>query len=272
MFGVSVSMVVLLIGCKFWEIPRNGNKLNTDNVTVTQWSNITENRPESIKHFDSVGIEHNKMLAEVYGQLNLYKNSSRRAAAKNSDLSDEEINTIVIRYFSDTGIIRSVESEMSDISHEKYQFLPSTQKYIDKIENLIANKEVELNEVLKGIELIELEADVVIPNVDKVAFYSYTATMRASLAYWSEHIDEWDALRDNSTIKADDDRGWFQDLWRKYRERIAMSAASDAAGAAVGAGIGALIASETGPGAAVGAAIGGRYRWCCIFSTWMANR
>lgn len=83
---------------------------------------------------------------------------------------------------------------------------------------------------------------------EKNPFYAYTATSRASLAYWYDNINDWDNLRENNA-----QAGRYISIWR----RIAGCVASDAGGAAVGAAMGAAIGSGIpGVGTAIGAVVG----------------
>jgi len=85
---------------------------------------------------------------------------------------------------------------------------------------------------LKQIERIEKEAEQVILHEEKMPFYAFTATSRASLAYWYDNLTDWSALRNDVPNGRFIFIDWF---------RVMIATASDAAGAAAGAAIRAAI-------------------------------
>ncbi|MBQ9237744.1 MAG: hypothetical protein IJ191_00285 [Treponema sp.] len=247
----------IVMGCKF-NITDASHKNDGVPITTTQWANLIDERPDIAQQFDDVGIKHNETLNALYNELALYKNSSARRAHAEG-LSDDEINMVMHKFFSTKETTRSA-TELLDIrstEQESYVFSVETQKYIDRVDDLVAHKKGELEVILGDIEYVEKEAELNIPEIDREAFYSYTATTRASLAYWAEHIAEWDVLRGDIADDTAYERGALLNWLKAQRRKIAMCVASDAAGAAVGAGIGASMGSiENGPGAVAGAMIG----------------
>ncbi|MBQ9630746.1 MAG: hypothetical protein IJR49_04090 [Treponema sp.] len=251
-----VLMTSIFVGCKFETniLAKNNNP----SITKTKWANLVENRPTTVQQFDGVGVNHNEMLDDLYSELSLYKNSPSRKATLGF-LSNEEINIVINKFFfENTGTRSATEIFYAPNSEkESYVFSNETQHYINIIDDVVSNKDAELDIILADIEQIEIQAESNIPEIDKNAFFSYTATIRASLAYWTEHLEEWDALRGIHYEDSQIERGAILNWFKKQRKKIAMCAASDAAGAAVGAGIGAGLGSAAGgPGAVVGAAIG----------------
>ena len=254
-FVAAATVILCGFGCKF----SNGvdaQNLKTDNEQTTKWSNFTQDRPQIAQQFDSIGVDHNKVLGEVYEELVNFKNTSARAVSNETGLSDEEISFVINRYFSGTNT-RSVDGSAQNLagfeSVPEFTFSPSAQSFIDRIKLLIdpitdATPQNEVEDVMKRIESIEKEAEPVLLPEEKAPFYAYTTTSRASLAYWYDNIAKWDALRNTS-----EQTSRYISIWKK----IGASVASDAAGAAVGAAIGAAIgAGIMGVGAPVGAVIG----------------
>lgn len=247
---------VLLAGCKF-AINGKFSKDNNSSCTTTQWANLIDDRPDIAIKFDDVGGQHNEMLVNLYNELVAYKASSTRNAQIHHYLTDGEIKMVIHNFFANNEY-RSSEVLGEDVtSQEQYNFSEESQVYICMIDEAVSNEENDLKMVLENIERIERDAETHIPTVDVEAFYSYTATTRASLAYWTEHVAEWENLRSSSFDDDQAARGAIIDWFKKQRKKIAMCAASDAAGAAVGAGVGAALGSVAGgPGAAAGAALG----------------
>lgn len=95
----TIVFAFLVAGCKF------SNDVDTqrlkDNENATKWSNLTQNRPQIAKEFDSVGADHNKMLGEVYNELVSFKDAQIRAVSDKKGLSDEDISFVINRYFSE---------------------------------------------------------------------------------------------------------------------------------------------------------------------------
>ena len=248
----TIVFAFLVAGCKF------SNDVDTqrlkDNENATKWSNLTQNRPQIAKEFDSVGADHNKMLGEVYNELVSFKDAQIRAVSDKKGLSDEDISFVINRYFSGTKVRAAVTENSEDIeSAPEFTFSPAAQKFIDRIKVLIdpitvETPQHEVAEVLKQIEGIEQEAEAIVLPEEKNPFYAYTATSRASLAYWYDNIKDWDNLRENNA-----QAGRYISIWRRLKACVA----SDAAGAAVGAAMGAAIGSGIpGVGTVVGAAVG----------------
>jgi len=238
--GTAVVFALLAAGCKF------SNDVDTqrlkDNENATKWSNLTQNRPQIAKEFDSVGADHNKMLGEVYNELVSFKDAQIRTVSDKKGLSDEEISFVINRYFSGTKARAAddVTQNSEDIeSAPEFTFSPAAQTFIDRIKALIdpitvETPQNEVEAVLKQIEAIEQEAEAIVLPEEKNPFYAYTATSRASLAYWYDNIKDWDNLCENNA-----QTGRYISIWR----RLKACAASDAAGAAVGAAMGAAIGS-----------------------------
>ena len=240
----TVICTLLVAGCKV----SNGlatQSLGKDNENATKWSNLTQNRPQIAKEFDTVGEGHNKMLAEVYNELVSFKDTQARAVSDKNGLSDEEISFVINRYFS--GIkARTAVTENSEDSESapEFEFSPAAQKFIDRIKVLIdpiteGTSQNEVEAIIKQIESIEQEAETVVLSEEKEPFYAYTATSRASLAYWHDNIKNWDNLRENNA-QAERYISLFQ--------KIAGSIASDAGGAAAGWAKGGELAEQLFPG------------------------
>lgn len=255
-FVAATTVILYVVGCKF----SNGvdtQTLKKGNEHITQWSNLTQGRPQIARQFDNVGIDHNKELGNVYEKLVNFKNTQPRNVSDKKGLSDEEISFVINRYFSETNI-RSVNNSRQNsdgLEHvPEFTFSPSAQSFIDQIKILIdpitdATPQSEVEGVIKQIEDIEKKAEPVLLPEEKAPFYAYTATSRASLAYWYDNVKHWDELRNPSTTSS----ARYISIWR----RIGASVASDAAGAAVGAAMGAAIgAGIAGVGAPIGAIVG----------------
>lgn len=63
-FVAAATVILCGFGCKF----SNGvdaQNLKTDNEQTTKWSNFTQDRPQIAQRFDSIGVDHNKVLGEV---------------------------------------------------------------------------------------------------------------------------------------------------------------------------------------------------------------
>lgn len=240
----TIVFALLVAGCKFSN-DVDTQSLSKDNENATKWSNLTQNRPQIAKEFDSVGVDHNKMLGEVYTELVSFKDAQIRAVSDKKGLSGEDISFVIHRYFSGTKARAAVTENSEDIeSAPEFTFSPAAQTFIDRIKVLIdpitvETPQHEVEAVLKQIEAIEQEAEAVVLPEEKNPFYAYTATSRASLAYWYDNIKDWDNLRENN-VQA----GRYISIWR----RIAGCVASDAGGAVAGWSKGGELAEKLFPG------------------------
>lgn len=246
-FVAAATVILCGFGCKF----SNGvdaQNLKTDNEQTTKWSNFTQDRPQIAQRFDSIGVDHNKTLGELYDTLAEYKNTQARSVGK-TGLTDEEIASVMNRFFFQNavdGIIRAAEVNTVPEAETNIEFVFSSaaQSFIDQIKLLIdpitsATPQNEVEEVMKRIESIEKEAESILLPEEKAPFYAYTATSRASLAYWYDNIAKWDALRNTS-----EQTSRYISIWR----RIAGAVASDAGGAYHGCLRGGELADKFAPG------------------------
>lgn len=242
---VLIILSIILVGCSPPDITDNKN-------TEVKWYNVTENRTELAREFDRVGINHNKELDNIYQELNFYKNSKR--SSKENGLSINEVNKIVDSYYSmkySRNITEITENEI--IEYNSLEDLELTEKvsfYINQFDNIVKNNNS--NELIfKKVELLETEAINNLTQEESYILLSYSATMRASLAYWNENLENWDNLLTH------EERLLLKSRFVWPWERIKWMATSDALGAAAGAAVGAVIGLRFGGvGAAVGAGIG----------------
>ena len=245
-FVAATTVILYVVGCKF----SNGvdtQTLKKGSEHITQWSNLTQDRPQIARQFDNVGIDHNKELGNVYEELVNFKNTQSRNVSDKKGLSDEEISFVINRHFS-KNITRMVNDSVQNSDERKsvseFTFSPSAQSFIDQIKILIdpitdATPQSEVEGVIKQIEDIEKKAEPVLLPEEKAPFYAYTATSRASLAYWYDNVKHWDELRDASSQTA---------RYISVFRRIAGCVASDAGGAVAGWTKGTELANSLAPG------------------------
>ncbi|CEM61775.1 hypothetical protein DWQ65_10455 [Treponema phagedenis] len=200
---------LVFVGCKF----SNDVGASKENAQdATQWANLTTDRPEVARQLDTVGVEHNKMLDEMYAALVSFKASGARSASSESGLSDDEISFVLNQYLC-KNVSRSVSEdvsvpiELSSGEALEAAFSPVVQKSVEQIKALTealteASSKSEVVAVLQGIETIEKEAEKDLSAEEKEPFYAYTATARASLAYWYDNLSKWDALRGNNAQRS----------------------------------------------------------------------
>lgn len=241
-------IVSLITGCKF-----SGNfseqEVNIlDSTNVTRWANLTEGRPDIACEFDAIGKEHNKALNDVYQELIAFRDTQCRSV--DGKLSDEDISLVFNRYFDPSNATAraissaSAESEVPASDEEDFKFSGIADDFIKKVKTLIESvsensPRYEVEKVISDIEIIEKDAETQILSEEKEHFYTFTATARASLAYWYDNLTDWDALRDNST---------GNQRYISIFRRIACCVSSDIAGAVHGCDEGKKLAEKLAPG------------------------
>jgi len=230
-----------------------------------QPSKATAEKDKIISSYQNIGLEHNSILANYYNEV---------TQATQQGESEAEIfynffgNTEDSIRFELTGTLSNGRSVMGtdtlvEVMVANDLVSTSSAEYILKVESIINNPTDDIDDMLARIVTIQYEALDTLTGTSLDEFMAYAETAKSSLNFWALNIEELM----NSEIPIviipntnNNQRNIFDDIkkaWNKYKNQIAMAAASDAAGAAAGAAFGAAIGSSIpGVGTAAGAAVG----------------
>lgn len=213
---------------------------------------LSEQEKNIIAKFSAIGEQHNQILTDYY---ELHSGRFIEASSLHEDKFDDyfEIDneTIFISIESENTEFRSASEEFSLVEKLDNQGLvySDAQKYILSVEKILEEPCESLERTQNEILKIEQDAINNLSDDALVQFMSYAETAKYSLTFWS---DEYEVLAEENPSAR-----FISSLWKKYKKKVAMAAASDAAGAAAGAAIGASIGSAIpGVGSATGAAVG----------------
>jgi hypothetical protein len=188
LLGLLLTMMV------FQSCEKNGNSLPPD---------------INAKQLEFVGIEHNKMLNEVYEFIkngNIDKKTGKMKIENflisiinsNTEYSTQS-NNIGIDYTKDVFSNKiNLNSPLKLSSNKSSNSLADN--YIDRLDQILTNIDFNDNSVLTTINSIEqeIEQDENLTDENKVTLLSATQVSRYSYNYWSENWDNWLALVDVS--------------------------------------------------------------------------
>lgn len=159
------------------------------------------------KQLEFVGVEHNKMLNEVYefiknenidkktGKLKI-ENFLISKINSNTEYSNQS-NKIGIDYTKDV-FSRKINLNSSLKLSSKKSSNSLADNYIDRLDQILTNIDFNDNSVLMTINSIEqeIEQDENLTDENKITLLSATQVSRYSYNYWSENWDNWLALVD----------------------------------------------------------------------------
>lgn len=246
-------LIITFASCKISEV---GSEKNTE-VNSINWT-FLENRSETALEYETVGVQHNEMLSDIYSSCETLLNEKKSRDISNNYLTEDDISEVINNYFDSLSSTRNLSvSEIIYTSEEELdnELDEEAVIYINKIRNYLNDCDDEYEEVIYNIEVIEEEAVEKLSDMSLAEFLSYSTTKRASLAYWMENLESWDSLLTGEEISESRGFGsWLRKKMKKYKRQL-ITAASDAAGAALGARIGASLGGQIG--AIAGAAVCG---------------
>lgn len=161
---------------------------------------------------------------------------------KKLELNLEEMDLLIKAISKDEGITNQILSEINLSEQQIY--------YFNKIENIMSDVTLNLEQTLDNIGAIEIEIITQCPEEDIDVLLSSTSVGKHSLVYWNENFDFWiDELIGSTGNKSEEDWEWFWGTLKNMGK-------SDLVGAGIGAGVGAIAG---GVGAAPGAVAGACY-------------
>ncbi len=213
---------------------------------------LSEKEKDVIAQFSVIGEQHNQILTDYY-ELNSGRFVEAVSLHENkfNEYFEVDGETIFITIEEKDSAFRSSSNEVSLVEElDKQGFIySSAEDYILRVENILEEPSDSLESTQIKILQIEQEAINNLAGDALVQFMSYAETAKYSLSFW---YDSYETLEGEKASAR-----FITSLWKKYKKKVAMAAASDAAGAAAGALAGATIGSAIpGVGSATGAVVG----------------
>jgi hypothetical protein len=216
---------------------------------------------EVIAKYEKIGKEHNALLEEYHASLSKSRNAGEEDAlfAEFFGITEESQFVYVTPNLSSGRSVEKSETLVAVIS-EQSMIDSKAAVYMMQIENLLENPPNDFQQMQDSITAIERNAVESLDDIALDEFMAYAETAKSSLEFWAVHYESLVKTGDLSDNNSENTRGlfdWISSTWKKYKNKLAMMAASDAAGAAAGAAVGAGIGSSIpGVGTAAGATAG----------------
>jgi hypothetical protein len=168
-------------------------------------SNETELAPDiNAKQLEFVGIEHNKMLDEVYNFIKSEDITRKTGKSKIENFLISKINSnkeystqsnaIGINYTKD--VFSKKVNLKSSLKLTNKSSNSQADIYFDRLDQILTSIDFNDNSVLDEISLIEKEIELNgnLTDEEMVTLLSATQVSRYSYNYWSENWDSWVAL------------------------------------------------------------------------------
>ncbi len=158
----------------------------------------------TVKNIEFVGIEHNKMLDEIFNYLkkqNYVKNRNSITHVKalenfminkiKSNIKySKESNDVAVKYTKNLFNQFQYRNKLSNNNHLE---LSKIEKYYIKKLNQILSVDLKNPSVITKIKELErvIEKDVQLDNKKLITLLSATSTAKYSYKYWSENSNKW---------------------------------------------------------------------------------